>query len=164
MQLQGVRALEASITNHPSSSSQTSPTIAARDRVLGHEPSGLIWQLRGRRGTWTKGSARSRRKRDSKDGYVPHEASWLRGRGFKMSCRTRGGPRACRRQGAGATAHWLTTCKRAREHPVRAEPQSGGSPDPIPNSAVKPRLAESTAAPGRGRTGRSARRGRFSRL
>ena len=37
-------------------------------------------------------------------------------------------------------------------------------PDPIPNSAVKPHLAESTAAPGRGRTGRSARRGRFSAL
>ena len=32
----------------------------------------------------------------------------------------------------------------------------GGSPDPIPNSAVKPRIAESTATPGRGRTGRSA--------
>jgi len=48
-----------------------------------------------------------------------------------------------------------------RERLPRAEPQSGGSPDPIPNSAVKPRLAESTAAPGRGRTGRSARRGRF---
>lgn len=49
-----------------------------------------------------------------------------------------------------------------RERLPRAEPWSGGSPDPIPNSAVKPHLAESTAAPGRGRTGRSARRGRFS--
>ena len=48
-----------------------------------------------------------------------------------------------------------------RERLPRAEPWSGGSPDPIPNSAVKPHLAESTAAPGRGRTGRSARRGRF---
>ena len=51
-----------------------------------------------------------------------------------------------------------------RERLPRAEPWSGGSPDPIPNSAVKPHLAESTAAPGRGRTGRSARRGRFLRL
>ena len=49
-----------------------------------------------------------------------------------------------------------------RERLPRAEPWSGGSPDPIPNSAVKPHLAESTVAPGRGRTGRSARRGRFS--
>ena len=49
----------------------------------------------------------------------------------------------------------------AGERPPRAEPRSGGSPDPIPNSAVKPRIAESTAAPGRGRTGRSARRARF---
>ena len=48
-----------------------------------------------------------------------------------------------------------------RERLPRAEPWSGGSPDPIPNSAVKPHLAESTAARGRGRTGRSARRGRF---
>ena len=51
-----------------------------------------------------------------------------------------------------------------RERLPRAEPWSGGSPDPIPNSAVKPHLAESTAALGRGRTGRSARRGRFSAL
>lgn len=51
-----------------------------------------------------------------------------------------------------------------RERLPRAEPWSGGSPDSIPNSAVKPHLAESTAAPGRGRTGRSARRGRFSAL
>ena len=50
-----------------------------------------------------------------------------------------------------------------RERLPRAEPQSGGSPDPIPNSAVKPRLAESTATPGRGRIGRSARGGRFAR-
>ncbi len=31
-----------------------------------------------------------------------------------------------------------------------------GSPDPIPNSAAKPAIAQSTATPGRGRTGRSA--------
>ena len=58
----------------------------------------------------------------------------------------------------------LRTARRLpRERLPRAEPWSGGSPDPIPNSAVKPHLAESTAAPGRGRTGRSARRGRFLR-
>ena len=55
------------------------------------------------------------------------------------------------------------TCPRG-ERPPRAEPWSGGSPDPIPNSEVKPRIAESTAAPGCGRVGRSARGGRFSRF
>ena len=38
MQLQGVRALEASITNHPSSSSQNLSPMAARDRALGGKP------------------------------------------------------------------------------------------------------------------------------
>ena len=36
-----------------------------------------------------------------------------------------------------------------------------GITDPIPNSAVKPAFAESTAAPGCGRTGRRAHAGRF---
>ena len=31
------------------------------------------------------------------------------------------------------------------EHPARAEPWRQGSPEPIPNSAVKPAIAESTA-------------------
>ena len=49
----------------------------------------------------------------------------------------------------------------AGERPPRARPQRRGSPDPIPNSAVKPAFAESTAAPGCGRTGRRAHAGRF---
>ena len=48
-----------------------------------------------------------------------------------------------------------------RERPALARPQRRGSPDPIPNSAVKPAFAESTAAPGCGRTGRRAHSGRF---
>lgn len=60
--------------------------------------------------------------------------------------------RACRRQGATLEHD---------EHPARAEPWSGGSPDPIPNSEVKPRIADGTAASGRGRAGRSARAGCF---
>lgn len=71
--------------------------------------------------------------------------------------------RACNRQGgAGDPRAPSDGTSLPRERLPRAEPWSGGSPDPIPNSAVKPHLAESTAAPGRGRTGRSARRGRFS--
>ena len=71
--------------------------------------------------------------------------------------------RACNRQGGAGDPRAPRTARRLpRERLPRAEPWSGGSPDPIPNSAVKPHLAESTAAPGRGRTGRSARRGRFS--
>ena len=70
--------------------------------------------------------------------------------------------RACNRQGGAGDPRAPRTARRLpRERLPRAEPWSGGSPDPIPNSAVKPHLAESTAAPGRGRTGRSARRGRF---
>ena len=73
--------------------------------------------------------------------------------------------RACNRQGGAGDPRAPRTARRLpRERLPRAEPWSGGSPDPIPNSAVKPHLAESTAAPGRGRTGRSARRGRFSAL
>ena len=67
--------------------------------------------------------------------------------------------RACSRQGAPGGAPGGP--QGPREHPPRAEPQRGGSPDPIPNSAVKPLFAESTAAPGRGRIGRSARGGCF---
>ena len=48
-----------------------------------------------------------------------------------------------------------------REHPPRARPWRRGSPDPIPNSEVKPAIAESTAAPGCGRIGRRARGGCF---
>ena len=73
--------------------------------------------------------------------------------------------RACNRQGGAGDPRAPRTARRLpRERLPRAEPWSGGSPDPIPNSAVKPHLAESTAAPGRGRTGRSARRGRFFAL
>lgn len=50
----------------------------------------------------------------------------------------------------------------AGERPPRARPQRRGSPGPIPNPAVKPAFAESTAAPGCGRAGRRARGGRFS--
>lgn len=49
----------------------------------------------------------------------------------------------------------------ARERPARARPWRRGSPDPIPNSEVKPAIAESTAAPGCGRIGRRARGGCF---
>ena len=50
----------------------------------------------------------------------------------------------------------------AGERPPRARPQRRGSPGPIPNPAVKPAFAESTAALGCGRAGRRARGGRFS--
>ena len=36
---------------------------------------------------------------------------------------------------------------------------AGAIPDPFPNSEVKPRIADGTAAQGRGRAGRSAHRG-----
>ena len=49
----------------------------------------------------------------------------------------------------------------ARERPARVRPWRRGSPDPVPNSAVKPALAESTAAPGCGRIGRRTRAWRF---
>lgn len=52
----------------------------------------------------------------------------------------------------------------AGERPPRARPQRRGSPGPIPNPAVKPAFAESTAAQGCGRAGRRARGGRFSML
>ena len=48
------------------------------------------------------------------------------------------------------------------QRPARARPWRRGSPDPVPNSAVKPAVAESTAAPGCGRIGSLARAGRFS--
>ena len=47
------------------------------------------------------------------------------------------------------------------QRPARARPWRRGSPDPVPNSAVKPAVAESTAAPGCGRIGSLARAGRF---
>ena len=50
----------------------------------------------------------------------------------------------------------------AGERPPRARPQRRGSPGPIPNPAVKPAFAESTAAQGCGRAGRRARGGRFA--
>ena len=52
----------------------------------------------------------------------------------------------------------------AGERPPRARPQRRGSPGPIPNPAVKPAFAESTAARGCGRAGRRARGGRFSNM
>ena len=52
----------------------------------------------------------------------------------------------------------------AGERPPRARPQRRGSPGPIPNPAVKPAFAESTAAKGCGRAGRRVRGGRFSML
>lgn len=60
-----------------------------------------------------------------------------------------GGPGRLHREAAG-------------ERPPRARPQRRGSPGPIPNPAVKPAFAESTAARGCGRAGRRARGGRFS--
>ncbi len=56
----------------------------------------------------------------------------------------------------------LEYIRAAGERPPRARPQRRGSPGPIPNPAVKPAFAESTAAPGCGRAGRRARGGRFS--
>ena len=63
------------------------------------------------------------------------------------------GPRTPARKGA---RRW-----ERRERPARARPRRRGSPGPIPNPAVKPAIAESTAAPGCGRPGRRARAGRF---
>ena len=58
---------------------------------------------------------------------------------------------------------WQARIQRAAgERPPRARPQRRGSPGPIPNPAVKPAFAESTAAQGCGRAGRRARGGRFS--
>ena len=62
------------------------------------------------------------------------------------------------RQGVPGRLH----IRAAGERPPRARPQRRGSPGPIPNPAVKPAFAESTAAPGCGRAGRRARGGRFS--
>lgn len=56
----------------------------------------------------------------------------------------------------------LEYIRAAGERPPRARPQRRGSPGPIPNPAVKPAFAESTAALGCGRAGRRARGGRFS--
>ena len=56
----------------------------------------------------------------------------------------------------------LDRSEAAGERPPRARPQRRGSPGPIPNPAVKPAFAESTAAQGCGRAGRRARGGRFS--
>ena len=72
--------------------------------------------------------------------------------------------RACNRQGARGipgpprTARRLPgSASRERNHGV------GDHPIPFRTRQLRPHLAESTAAPGRGRTGRSARRGRFLR-
>ena len=62
------------------------------------------------------------------------------------------------RQGVPGRLH----IRAAGERPPRARPQRRGSPGPIPNPAVKPAFAESTAAQGCGRAGRRARGGRFS--
>ena len=65
----------------------------------------------------------------------------------------------CDRQGGAVPPGRGRFCP--REHPPRARPWRRGSPDPIPNSEVKPAIAESTAASGRGRIGRRARGGCF---
>ena len=69
-------------------------------------------------------------------------------------------PGSPRRRGPGR----LEYERAAGERPPRARPQRRGSPGPIPNPAVKPAFAESTAAQGCGRAGRRARGGRFSML
>lgn len=69
----------------------------------------------------------------------------------------------CGRQGRPGKGTWQARIQRAAgERPPRARPQRRGSPGPIPNPAVKPAFAESTAARGCGRAGRRARGGRFS--
>ena len=61
----------------------------------------------------------------------------------------------CGRQGAREVPDG-----KRRGRPARARPRRRGLPDPIPNSAAKPAIAQSTAEPVRGRTGRRARAGR----
>lgn len=69
----------------------------------------------------------------------------------------------CGRQGRPGQGFLAgSNIRAAGERPPRARPQRRGSPGPIPNPAVKPAFAESTAAPGCGRAGRRARGGRFS--
>lgn len=69
----------------------------------------------------------------------------------------------CGRQGRPGEGFLAGSILRAAgERPPRARPQRRGSPGPIPNPAVKPAFAESTAARGCGRAGRRARGGRFS--
>ena len=65
----------------------------------------------------------------------------------------------CDRQGGAEPPGRGRQCP--REHPPRARPWRRGSPDPIPNSEVKPAIAESTAESVRGRIGRRARGGCF---
>ena len=69
----------------------------------------------------------------------------------------------CGRQGRPGQGFLAgSNIRAAGERPPRARPQRRGSPGPIPNPAVKPAFAESTAAQGCGRAGRRARGGRFS--
>ena len=69
----------------------------------------------------------------------------------------------CGRQGRPGQGFLAgSNIRAAGERPPRARPQRRGSPGPIPNPAVKPAFAESTAALGCGRAGRRARGGRFS--
>lgn len=71
----------------------------------------------------------------------------------------------CGRQGRPGQGFLAgSNIRAAGERPPRARPQRRGSPGPIPNPAVKPAFAESTAARGCGRAGRRARGGRFSML
>lgn len=71
----------------------------------------------------------------------------------------------CGRQGRPGQGFLAgSNIRAAGERPPRARPQRRGSPGPIPNPAVKPAFAESTAAQGCGRAGRRARGGRFSML
>ena len=68
-------------------------------------------------------------------------------------------------RGGRASRHLESADLRLRgERPARVRPWRRGSPDPVPNSEVKPALAESTAASGCGRLGRRTRAWRFPRF
>jgi hypothetical protein len=66
----------------------------------------------------------------------------------------------CGRQGASRGG---LGAARGDARPARARPWRRGSPDPVPNSEVKPAVAESTAPRGCGRVGCRARAGRMPR-
>ena len=69
----------------------------------------------------------------------------------------------CGRQGRPGQGFLAGFIERPRGSAPRERDHRGGDrPGPIPNPAVKPAFAESTAARGCGRAGRRARGGRFS--
>ena len=71
----------------------------------------------------------------------------------------------CGRQGRPGQGFLAGFIERPRGSAPRERDHRGGDrPGPIPNPAVKPAFAESTAAQGCGRAGRRARGGRFSML